>query len=156
MYLYLCFCVCVCACVWWAGRGRGKKTMKNLSKIVQKSTKNRPKSNQKRVQNRPPEHLPRPVRHGAAPGRLLGASWGGLGRILALLMAILGRLFFFHGLLGASWDRPGVVLDPLGRSPDAPGDPLDGSWCLLGLPLATSGASRCDLTRKSKIKPSLQ
>ena len=63
------------------------------------------------------EPLPRPVRHGAAPGRLLGSSWGGLGRILALLVAVL-RLFFslrLGGLFGPSWRRlgpPGSLSGP--------------------------------------------
>ena len=49
----------------------------------------------------------------------MGGSWGGLGRVLALLVAVLGRFFLFSrrlgGLLGPSWRRLGPSWGPLGR-----------------------------------------
>ena len=93
-------------------------------------------------------------------GCFLGPSWATLGPVLGGSRRVWwpswGVYLFFQSVLGASWGRPGTILDPLGRSPDPPGDLLDASWRLFAAPSATSGASRCDLTRKSKIKPSLQ
>ena len=71
----------------------------------------------------------------SAPGWLMCAPWTFLGRLLAPL----GRLL----------ERKRAILDPAEALPVLSG-------AVLGVLLATSGASTCDLTLKSKIKPSLQ
>ena len=58
----------------------------------------------------------------ALPGRLLEGSWADFGAPGGSLGPV---LFFFHGLLGASWGRPAAVLDPLGPSPDRFGEVLE-------------------------------
>ena len=49
----------------------------------------------------------------------MGGSWSGLGRVLALLVAVLALFFLFSRrlgtLLGPSWRRLGPSWGPLGR-----------------------------------------
>ena len=54
-------------------------------------------------------------------GELLGPSWGHFGVSWGALAALWGALGASWDGLGPSWVGLGVVLDPLGRSREAPG-----------------------------------